>query len=193
MAAYERFARGPGRSMPSAPRFNSAWGQKDHPIVNVTWNDAKAFCEWSGGRLPTEAEWEYAARSGREGTKYPWGDAISHEQANYGQEVCCGGLASGRDRWEYTSPVGSFDANGFGLHDMIGNVWEWCADVYDGAYYGRSAGTDPRNDSGGSARVVRGGSWVNYPRVLRASNRGWLERGVRGADYGLRCARDVSP
>ena len=102
-----------------------------HPVVCVTWNDAQDYARWLSQRtshryrLLTEAEWEYAARAGT-ATAFPWGSSASHDFANYGSDACCAGLASGRDRWMYTSPAGSFPPNAFGLHDMSGNVLQWC-------------------------------------------------------------------
>ncbi len=179
--------------MPPAPSFNPDWTEPDHPIVNVTWEDAKTYCEWAGGRLPTEAEWEYAARGGQQGLKYPWGNEVSHEQANYGADKCCSGLAAGRDQWEYTSPVGSFPESEFGLYDMAGNVSEWLADWYDEDYYKNAPIVDPQGPASGELRVLRGGSWVNNPEVLRTSNRFRDQPDLRVSNVGFRCAREVSP
>ena len=96
----------------------------EYPMVFVNWNDATADAKWAGKRLPTEAEWEYAVRGGLVGKRYPWGDEVTHDDANYSG-------TGGKDKWGYCAPVGSFAANGYGLYDMAGNVWEWCQDWYD--------------------------------------------------------------
>ena len=114
--------------MPEAPDFNPNWKEVTHPIVKVTWHEAEAYCKWAGGRLPTEAEWEYAARGGKEGLKYPWGNGVTHDDANFAG-------TGGRDNRKNTAPVESFPPNGYGLYDMAGNVWEWVADWYDEDYY----------------------------------------------------------
>lgn len=165
-------------------------GGNDHPVVYVDWNQSKAFCEWAGGRLPSEAEWEYAARGGREGWKYPWGNSISHENANYGTAGCCKGLASGRDQWEQTSPVKSFAANGYGLYDMSGNVWEWVSDPWHDSYSGApSEGSTWSFGGNASQRVLRGASWYNSPGGLRASFRFSVVTDLRDNNVGFRCAR----
>ena len=145
----------------------------EHPVEKVSWWDAIKYCNWrsrqegleacynestgacdfnkSGYRLPTEAEWEYAARGGLEGKKYPWGDSISHDDANYSG-------TGGRDQWSGTSPVASFPPNGYGLYDMAGNVYEWCSDWYDSGYYSKSPENNPTGANTGTYRVLRGGS-----------------------------------
>ncbi len=167
-------------------RMGSANGSPDHPKVSVSWTEAEAYCRWAGGRLPTEAEWEYAARGGQEGNRYPWGNSISHDEANYDG-------TGGRDSWTKTSPVKSFAANGFGLYDIAGNVWEWVADWYDEGYYGRSPSTDPTGPSTGSTRVLRGGSWDSLPGWLRVSYRDRTSPDNRGVINGFRCTRDANP
>ena len=157
VAQYKRFAQDTGREMPPSPSFlgtsfNIGWVQQDHPIVNASWEDANAYCGWADGRLPTEAEWEYAARGGEQGLKFPNANELTHEDANLrGTE--------GRDLFEYTSPVGEFPPNGFCLYDMAGNVWEWTADWYEADYYEKSPAEDPPGPETGDFRVVRGGSW----------------------------------
>lgn len=121
---YRRFCRETGRSMPPQPPGSG----EDHPVVNVSWYDAMEFCRWVGRRLPTEAEWEYAARAGGRKLRYPRGEALTHDDANFS------GIG-GADRWEGPAPVGSFPPNALGLCDMDGNVREWCLDRYRKDYY----------------------------------------------------------
>jgi len=211
--AYKRFCDATGRSMPPAPEssrqiFNPGWRYLDHPILHVTWHDAVAYCEWPGVRLPTEAEWEYAARGGQDGRIYVWGNNIlpivnGIKQANIGGESCRranpdwdwsreGRIFSGYDDdYAGTSPVGSFTANGLGLYDMAGNVWEWCSDWYNSGYYSRSPSRDPQGPSSGEYRVSRGGSWGVHPRHVRAPSRSRHAPGLRYFDGGFRCVRDL--
>jgi hypothetical protein len=160
------------------------WNKDNHPVVRVSWYDASAFCEFVGGRLPTEAEWEYAARGGNADSIYPWGNDFSRDRAN-------GPGTGGSDMWEWSAPVGSFPPNGYGLFDMIGNVWEWTSSVYRQYPY---KATDGREDSASrEARVVRGGSFVSSTRLLRVSNRDFFSPANRLNFLGFRCARDGSP
>jgi len=179
LAAYRRFAEATGAQLPRLP----AWVGEDHPVVEVTWHDAVAYCRWAGGRLPTEAEWEYLARGGTSGTRYPGGASISREEANFD------GIG-GRDVWAKSAPAGSFPANGFGLYDLLGNVWEWCADWYEEGYYAVSPDQDPPGPPAGSTRVVRGGSWTSDPGRLRLSYRYSQNPATSMVSLGFRCVRD---
>lgn len=189
--AYERFTAATSGSMPEEPSgalpgYNNGWRRKNHPMVKATWDEAAAFCRWSGGRLPTEAEWEYAARGGVEGLKYPWGNDRSHDQANYGR-------TGGQDHWQHTAPAGSFPPNAFGLYDMAGNVYEWVADWFSEDYYAASSAADPRGPPRGRLRVARGGAGFLNPAVLRISTRLRSAPETRNVSVGLRCASDEMP
>jgi len=181
---------------------DEGWGRGSRPVINVSWDDAKEYVAWLnrsvGGapyRLPSEAEWEYAARA-RTTTAYPWGEEASHEQANYGTDECCNGLASGRDEWVNTSPVGSFPSNSFGLQDMHGNVLEWVEDCWHEDYEGAPQNGSPwlsQQASGCSQRVLRGGSWYVNPRYLRSADRGRNDPVDRDDVVGFRLARTLTP
>ncbi|MFI5625899.1 formylglycine-generating enzyme family protein [Nocardioides sp. NPDC051685] len=167
--------RGADWRHPGGPR-STVDGLSDHPVVHVSWNDAVAYAEWAGRRLPTEAEWEYAARGGIANAKYPWGDA----------EVDAGGwranIWQGRfpqentleDGWLTTAPVRSFEPNGYGLWQAVGNVWEWCQDWFSPDAYARHAPTNPVGPTTGQVRVLRGGSYlchISYCNRYRNSAR----------------------
>ena len=171
-------------------------GREDHPVLQVSAQDAAAFCRWAGLRLPTEAEWEFAARGGLDGKRYAWGD----ELAPGGRFLCNFWQGSfpredqGLDRYRGIAPVGRFPANGFGLHDMAGNVWEWVADFYDPLYYRRSPERDPRGPASGSERCLRGGSFLcaeNFCSRYRPAGRNHATPDSAWNHTGFRCAADL--
>ena len=168
IAQYAQFVAQSGHAAPPSPEFPQA---ADHPVVLLNWDDAAGFCEWAGGRLPTEAEWEYAARGGQVGLVYGSRQALSRDRANYGADQCCAGATGGGDAWVRTAPVGSFPPNDFGVYDMTGNVWEWVDGWLDDEYYASSPRINPPGAETGYARIARGGSWLNFAAALRTSVR----------------------
>jgi formylglycine-generating enzyme required for sulfatase activity len=154
-----------------------------HPAVNVSWFDTVAYCEWltrttaRAFRLPTEAEWECAARGGVEGQLYPWGDEIPPAHAS---------------RWnDGPEPVGQREPNAYGLYDMCENVHEWCSDWYDPAFYAQSPSSNPKGPGTGTRRTSRGGSWRHQIKASRCSARSSLLPHLRYADYGFRVAASI--
>ena len=160
-------------------RNSTIEGLGDHPVVHVSWNDAAAYCAWAGRRLPTEAEWERAARGGLESAKYPWGDE-EVDAGGWRANIWQGGFPQHNtvdDGWLTTAPVRTFTPNGFGLWQPIGNVWEWCADWFDPGYYQRLLSDNPPGPERGTRRVLRGGSYLchisycnRYRNSARSSN-----------------------
>lgn len=177
----------------------------DHPVVNVTWNDALAMSKWLSEkegvkyRLPTEAEWEYAARAGTRTRYHSGNDVLSLlKVANLFDADAAKNwpkweryALQGHDGFEFTAPVGSFAPNAFGLYDMHGNVWEWCADWYGENYYARSPRNDPAGPEAGAVRVRRGGSWHTWPFYARSSYRNWNASSTRYTLVGIRLVREA--
>ena len=164
--------------------FRKTAGEPSHPVVEVSWFDAVEFCDWLSGqwkiaiRLPTEAEWEFAARGGFEQRRYPWGDELP--------EIPTGRWKDGPDRIAQDPP------NGYGLYDFCQNVHEWCSDWYDPAYYATSAAVDPRGPERGTRRASRGGAWRHHIPVSRCAARSSIPPEFRYADYGFRVAAAAS-
>ncbi len=170
VVAFERFAGVSDAKEPQAlPATDPVSAM---PIVDVTWDEADQYCRWSGGRLPTEAEWEYAARAGAIGVRYEDIDGMAWYEANSGNS---------------SHTTAQKRESGYGLFDMLGNVWEWVADWYGSDYYSTSSERNPSGPTSGTMRVLRGGSWLNPPRLIRFSDRGRSEPDARFNYFGMRC------
>ncbi len=168
----------------------------DHPVVHVSWNDARAYCVWSGQRLPTEAEWEYAARGGLHAKKYPWGDELEPE----GRPRCNIWQGSFPNQttepWRpWTMPASSFEPNGFGLYSVVGNVWEWCEDWFSPAYHLETAEHNPKFSEETGRRSMRGGSFLchaSYCNRYRVAARSANTPSSSSGNCGFRVAADLT-
>ena len=170
VGAYKRFAAASGKSMPILP---AGWNGESQPVAHVSWTEAREYCAWAGLRLPTEAEWEYAARAGSTAARYGTLDDIAWYADNSGGKPH---LAAQKQ------------ANTFELYDMLGNVSEWTADWYKDSYYKESSEEDPQGPPRGESRVVRGVSWADRPMFARVSDRVRNRPAARGVDLGIRCS-----
>jgi sulfatase modifying factor 1 len=173
---FRKFAEATEARLPPEPTSGSP---DDYSVSFVLWEEAKAYCEWTGGRLPTEAEWEKAAR-GTDGRKYAWGDEWDPRRCN----SISGGMHQPESAGAYRECL-----TPYGVLDMPGGMWEWCSDRYGENYYAESESHDPKGPATGRLHVMRGGAWMSQPMWLRAAYRVKRSPTSRNADHGFRCAR----
>ncbi|WP_371789824.1 formylglycine-generating enzyme family protein [Streptomyces sp. NBC_01471] len=173
------------------PHGRLSTAEHDHPVVHVSWDDAVAYCTWADRRLPTEAEWEYAARGGLDGRRFAWGDELL-PSGEWRCNIWQGRFPyenTGADGHLATAPVRSYPPNGFGLYEVAGNVWEWCADRFAPDYYAHSPAVDPEGPEGGDRRVMRGGSYLchhSYCHRYRVAARSANTPGSSSGNCGFR-------
>jgi len=159
--------------------FKSGLDYPDYPVVGVSFNDAEKYARWSGKRLPTEAEWEYAARGGLIDNNFPFGNQVDSTKVNYGK------------KYKGILKVGSFHPNGFGLFDITGNVWEWTSDFYESDYYTSSPFENPKGPERGRFKVIRGGSWHSGAMCVQTYYRNGLSPSWVDFAVGFRCVKDI--
>ena len=185
--AYWRHPEGPGSDIKA---------RMDHPVVHVSWNDARAYSRWAGKRLPTEAEWELAARGGLERRTYAWGDELTPD-GEHRCNIWQGAFPTddtAEDGFAGTAPAKSFEPNGYGLYNVAGNVWEWCSDWFSPAFHVDGPGENPKGPSSGTNRVIRGGSYLchdSYCNRYRVAARSSNTPDSSTGNMGFRCARDA--
>jgi formylglycine-generating enzyme required for sulfatase activity len=209
--APEDYARVVEDTVLAAPWWCKVWGadwrhpegpdsnidtRGDYPVVHVSWNDAAAFAQWAGKRLPTEAEWEYAARGGLEQKLYPWGDELRPG----GRHMCniwqgeFPNHDTAEDGYSAPAPVNAFPPNGYGLYTITGNVWEWCADWFDAAFHRTATRVNPAGPQAGSAKVMKGGSYLchaSYCNRYRVAARTSNTPDSSTTNIGFRCVKDA--
>lgn len=196
-APWWRVVEGASWRRPYGPQSSTA-GIESHPVVHISWNDALAYCRWVGARLPTEAEWEFAARGGLVQKPYPWGDDLVPEGRHH-CNIWQGSFPtrnSGEDGWLGTAPADAFPPNGFGLYNVSGNVWEWCGDWFSPDFHARGPRVDPQGPDTGTLKVIRGGSYLchdSYCNRYRASARSGTTPDSSTGHMGFRCAWDSVP
>ena len=179
---YFEFCKSTGNPLPEfwgSSQFKCSFEFPDNPVVGISFTDAIKYAQWAGKRLPTEAEWEYAARGGLPDSNYPWGNQIDSTLCNYGK------------KYKGTMKTGSFKPNGYGLFDMGGNVWEWTMDNYGSDYYANSPDQNPAGPGSGRFKVIRGGSWHSGAMCIQTYYRNGLSPSWIDFAVGFRCAKNA--